>query len=106
MNFYEDDTKLNYGETSTSGNNPQSNEMGGIIQVTSTILQEAEVTKDESVTYQGIPKNDITILGYIVDYKELDSRIKMTLFDSTGTIEVNFFNKINNQDSSDINKFY
>ena len=92
MNFYKDHTKLNHRETSTSEKNPSSYERGGIIQVTSTILQEAEVTKDESVTYQGISKNDITKEGYIEDYKELESRIKMTLFDYTGTIEVNFFN--------------
>lgn len=106
MNFYEDDTKPNYGETSTSGKNPQNHERGGIIPVTSTILQEAEVTKEETVTYQGIPINDITIVGYIIDYKELESRIKMTLFDYTGSIEVNFLNKINNQDSIGLNKFY
>ena len=36
-------------------------------------------------------------MGYIIDYKELESRIKMTIFDYTGTIEINFFNKINNK---------
>ena len=75
--------------------------------MTSNILKEAEVTKDETVTYQGIPISDITIVGYIIDYKELESRIKMTLFDYTGTIEVNFFNKMNNQeDTIGLNKFY
>ena len=107
MNYYEEDNKPNYAESSTNGKNPQNRERGGIIPVTSTILKEAEVTKDETVTYQGIQISDITIVGYIIDYKELESRIKMTLFDYTGTIEVNFFNKMNNQeDTIGLNKFY
>ena len=107
MNYYEDDNKPNYAESSTSGKNLQNRERAGIIPVTSNILKEAEVTKDETVTYQGIPISDITIVGYIIDYKELESRIKMTLFDYTGTIEVNFFNKMNNQeDTIGLNKFY
>ena len=107
MNYYEEDNKPNYAESSTNGKNLQNRERSRIIPVTSTILKEAEVTKDETVTYQGIQISDITIVGYIIDYKELESRIKMTLFDYTGTIEVNFFNKMNNQeDTIGLNKFY
>ena len=106
MNYYEDDQRQNYPDLSHSGKTLQTRERGGIIPVTSVILGEAEVTKDESVSYQGIPISDITIVGYVVDYKELESKIKMTLFDFTGTIEVNFFNKMNSIDTAGLNKFH
>ena len=65
MNYYEDDNKPNYAEISNSGKANQNRERSSIIPVTANILKEAEVTKDDSVTYQGIPINDITIVGYI-----------------------------------------
>ena len=106
MNYYEDDSKPNYSDLSHSGKSPQVRERGGLIPVTSLILREAEVSKDESVIYQGITLSDITIAGLITDYKELESRIKLTLSDYTGSIEVNFYNKLNNQDNSGLDKIH
>ncbi len=106
MNYYEDDSRSNYPDLSHSGKGQQNRERSGIIPVTSLILNEAEVTKEDSVLYQGILLSDITIVGYVVDYKELESRIKLTLFDYTGTVEINFFNKINNIDTTGLNKFH
>ena len=87
MNYYEDEPKSNYQDLSHSGKGQQNRERSGIIPVTALILNEAEVTKEESVLYQGVPLGDITIVGYIIDYKELESKIKMTLFDYTGSVE-------------------
>ena len=106
MNYYEDESKANYPDLSHSGKGQQNRERSGIIPVTSVILNEAEVTKEESVLYQGVPLSDITIVGYIIDYKELESKIKMTLFDYTGAVEINFFNKMNNIDTIGLNKFH
>ena len=106
MNYYEDEPKSNYPDLSHSGKGQQNRERAGIIPVTSLILNEAEVTKDESVLYQGVPLNDITIVGYIVDYKELESKIKMTLFDFTGSVEIYFFNKMGGIDTIGLNKFH
>ena len=105
MNYYEDDNKPNYAEISNSGKANQNRERASIIPVTANILKEAEVTKDDSVTYQGIPINDITIVGYIIDYKELESKIKLKICDFTGSVEVYFFNKMNEQDTTGLNKF-
>lgn len=105
MNYIDED-KQNYMDISNSGKSHQGRERGGLIPVTSTILNEAEVTKDETVTYQGIILNDITAVGYIVDYKELDSKIKITLCDFTGLMEINFLTKMDNQDTSGLNKLY
>ena len=106
MNYYEDENKQTYGEISNSGKAPQNRERGGIIPVTCTILREADVTKDETVSYQGIPLYDINIVGYIIDYKELESKIKMTLFDYTGSAEVNFYIKMDDLDPTGLNKFH
>ena len=104
--MYEDDSSKKYNETSQSGKSHQNRERGGLIPVTATILKEAEVTKEETVEYQGVPISDITAIGYVVDYKELEAKVKITLFDFTGTMEINFFNKIDSQDSVGLNKFH
>ena len=104
MSFYEDDNNKNINDVSQSGKSHSIRERGGLIPVTANIIQEAEVTKEETVEYQGIPISDITAIGYIIDYKELEAKVKITLYDYTGIIEINFFNKIDNQDSVGLNK--
>jgi len=105
MQTYEDDSNKNYTEISQSAKSHQNRERGGLIPVTATILKEAEVTKEETVEYQGCPISDITAIGYVVDYKELETKVKVAIFDFTGIIEVNFFNRIENQDSVGLSKF-
>ena len=104
MSVYEDENIKNSNDISQSGKSHSIRERGGLIPVTATILNEAEVTKEETVEYQGIPISDIMAIGYIFDYKELEAKVKITIFDYTGFIEINFFNKIDNQDSSGLNK--
>ena len=104
MTVYEDENIKNSNDISQSGKSHSIRERGGLIPVTATILNEAEVTKEETVEYQGIPISDIMAIGYIFDYKELEAKLKITIFDYTGFIEINFFNKIDNQDSSGLNK--
>ena len=106
MDVYQDESNKNYNEINQSGKSHSSRERGGLIPVTANILNEAEVTKEETVEYQGVPISDITAIGYVIDYKELEAKVKLTLYDYTGTIEVNFFNKIDNQDSVGLNKFH
>lgn len=106
MEQYEDSNNQRYNEISQSAKAHSSRERGGLIPVTSNILREAEVTKEETVEYQGVPISDITAIGYVIDYKELEAKVKVTLYDYTGTMEINFFNKIDNQDSIGLNKFH
>ena len=104
--MYEDDSAKNYNDVSQSGRSHQNRERGGLIPVTATILKEAEVTKEETVEYQGVPISDITAIGYVIDYKELEAKVKVTLYDFTGSIEINFFQKQDNQDSAGITRFH
>ena len=106
MEQYEDGNNQGYNELTQSAKTHQTRERGGLIPVTANILREAEVTKEETVEYQGVPISDITAIGYVIDYKELEAKVKVTLFDYTGTMEINFFNKIDNQDSVGLNKFH
>ena len=103
--MYEDDSNKDYNDISHSGKSQKYTEKGGLIPVTATILKEAEVTKEETVEYQGVPLSDITAIGYIIDFKELEAKIKLTIYDFTGSIEINFFNRMDNQDSAGLNKF-
>ena len=106
MSFYEDDNNKNSNGLSQSGKSHSIRERGGLIPVTANILKEAEVTKEETVEYQGIPISDITAIGYIIDYKELEAKVKITLYDYTGTMEINFFINMDHQDSVGLNKLH
>jgi len=106
MEQYEDANNQGYNEISQSAKVHSARERGGLIPVTANILNEAEVTKEETVQYQTVPISDITAIGYVIDYKEMEAKVRITLFDYTGTMEINFFNKIDNQDSVGLNKFH
>ena len=83
-----------------SGSKYQSSrERGGLIPVTANIINKAEITQDESVEYQGVTIIDITACGYVVDFKEIDNKIKITIYDYTGLLEINFYNRQDNLDS-------
>ena len=104
--MYEDESNNRYNGFSQSPKGPQSREKGGLIPVTANILKEAQVTKGESVEYQGVPICDITAIGYVVDYKELEAKVKVTIYDFTGCIEINFFNRADTQDQAGLTKFH
>ena len=104
--MYEEETTKNYNDVTQSGRSHQNREKGGLIPITAAILKEAQVTKEETVEYQGCPISDITAIGYVVDYKELEAKIKVTLFDFTGLLEVSFFNKPDNIDLYGLNIFH
>ena len=106
MDHFEEVNNQGYGELTQSAKAHSTRERGGLIPVTANILKEAEVTKEETVEYQGVPISDITAIGYVIDYKELEAKVKVTLYDYTGSMEINFFNKIDNQDSVGLNKFH
>ena len=74
-------------------------ERGGLIPVTANIIKNAEVTQDETVEFQGVSIIDITAVGYVVDYKEVENKISITLYDYTGLLNVNFFIRQDNDDS-------
>ena len=92
----------NYENQSGSKYQPQ-RERGGLIPVTANIINKAEINQDEGVEYQGVSIVDITAVGYVVDFKELDNKIKITIYDYTGLLEVNFYNK--QDDSIALDKF-
>ena len=92
----------NYENQSGSKYQPQ-RERGGLIPVTANIINKAEINQDETVEYQGVNIVDITAVGYVVDFKELDNKVKITIYDYTGLLEVNFYNK--QDDSFTLDKF-
>jgi hypothetical protein len=80
-------------------------ERGGLVPVTANIISKAEIGQDDQVEYQGVPIIDITAVGYVVDYKENDNKVKITLYDYTGLLEVNFFVRQESNESIGLDKF-
>ena len=102
--MYEDENIKNYNDISQSGKTNLSHERGGLIPITANILNESQITKEETVEYQGVPISDITTIGYIIEYKEQESKVKITLYDYTGTMDINFYNKVDNLNNAGLNK--
>lgn len=81
-------------------------ERGGLIPITAAILQKSQVTKEETIEFEGVPISDVKIAGFVTEYKELEHRVKIKVWDFTGAIEVNFFHKQEGQDNSGLSNFY
>ena len=80
-------------------------EKGGLIPITANIINMSQITPEETVEYQGIQLSDINIVGFVVDFKELENKVKILLYDYTGTVEISFFNKMDYQDNLELSKF-
>ena len=100
----------NYGSNNAYENQSgskyhSSRERSGLIPVTANIINKADVGQDEIVEYQGVCIIDITAVGYVVDLKELENRIKITIYDYTGLLEISFFNRQESLESINLDEF-
>ena len=105
MENYDSGNKYNNYENQSASKYQSSQEKGGLVPVTANIINKSEISQDDSVEYQGVNIVDITAVGYIVDFKELDNKIKVTIYDYTGLLEINFYNRQENLDSIGFDKF-
>ena len=105
--YLNDTTQTPYDDTP---NRPKSQythrERGGLIPITSHILNSATVTQDETVEYKDVQLGDIILVGYITDYKAFEARVKITIWDQTGSVDITFYNNSENQDNSGLSDFY
>ena len=81
-------------------------ERGGLIPITAHILSQATVNLEESIEYNGNLLSDICLVGYIVDYKEFEARVKVQIWDQTGVVEVTFYNKNESESNSGLAGFH
>jgi hypothetical protein len=70
---------------------PKSRDKGGLVPVTAKIINDSTVNQDEFIEYMGVTLSDISIVGYLMSYNELDTKVKITLWDHTGKVEVTFY---------------
>ena len=102
---FNDSSKHSLYESHSGTKYHSQRERGGLIPVTASIIKNAEVTQDESVEFQGINIIDITAVGYVVDFKEIENKINITLYDYTGLLDVNFYIRQDNDDNSLLDNF-
>ena len=81
-------------------------ERGGLIPITAHILSQATVNLEESIEYNGNLLSDICLVGYIVDYKQLEARVKVWIWDQTGVVEVTFYNKNESESNYGLTNFH
>ena len=68
-------------------------ERSGLIPITAKIFNNLEVKNDDTLEYKTIPVCDVVIVGYITDYNEGEIVINLKVWDGTGSINAEFFNK-------------
>lgn len=90
--------------TSTQPNN-KLRERGGLIPITAKILNESSINQEECVEYMGHYLSDISIVGYLMDFNETETKIKVKIWDQTGMCEIVFFNKNENEVHSGLINF-
>ena len=81
-------------------------ERGGLIPITAHILSQATVNLEESIEYNGNLLSDIGLVGYILDYKDIEARVKVKIWDQTGVVEVTFYNKNESESNSGLTNFH
>ena len=80
-------------------------ERGGLIPINAHILNSSSITEDETVEYKEVQLGDIIIVGYIIDYKVYEAKVKIIIWDQSGSIEITFFNGNENQEINGLNSF-
>ena len=80
-------------------------ERGGLIPITAHILSQATVNPEESIEYNGNLLSDICLVGYILDYKDIEAKVKVKIWDQTGVVEVTFYNKNESESNSGLTNF-
>ena len=80
-------------------------ERGGLIPINAHILNSSSITEDETVEYKEVQLGDIIIVGYIIDYKVYEAKVKILIWDQSGSIEITFFNGNENQEINGLNSF-
>ena len=65
----------------------------GLIPITSSIFNKAEITSQNNVEFQGIQIKVIIAVGFLVDYQEFEKKAIVTIYDYTGVLNFTFFKK-------------
>lgn len=86
-NNYSNNTNLN--NKSNYKDRPQS----GLIPITAKMLGKLNKTENTSFEFDGIPVHDVIIMGNLVDSNQEETKIKFQIFDTTGLINVTFYDR-------------
>lgn len=65
----------------------------GLVPITAKIFNSLEVKSDDTLDYKGNTVSDIVIVGFINDFKEGSIQVNLKVWDGTGVINAQFFNK-------------
>lgn len=80
-------------------------ERGGLVPVTSSIIQNAKINNQEQLEYHGVMISDVCIVGHILEYKETETRVMVKIWEQTGSVDATFYSKNENEGSSGLSNF-
>ena len=94
------------GYYNNDGHNPQkTTERGGLIPITARILDQAQINLDDAIEYNGVILSGICFVGYVEHFQENEANIQFKIWDQTGTINVTFYNKTENEGAPSLSGF-
>ncbi len=99
--FLDDDISM--GRDSASGQKVK--ERGGLIPITAKILSDCVVNQDENIEYCGNNLSDVCVVGYLKDYVESDTKVRIKIWDQSGIIDTVFYNKNESETHSGLSNF-
>jgi hypothetical protein len=89
-----------------NSSNSKIKERGGLTPITTKIFKDSIINQDEGVEYMGVNISDVSIVGYLLDYAESDTKVKVKIWDHTGTVDIVFYNKNESEIHSGLANFY
>ena len=101
---YQDDSNL-HSYPAAASQQSISSEKGGLIPITAHIFNQATINQDEAIEFKRVLLSDICIVGYITNFKRLDTRLMIELWDQTGTLSITFFYKNEEEKVNGIGNF-
>lgn len=96
---------MDYNRSSYKKNEDRQIERGGLVPVTCGIIRKATINSQEQLSYDGVQISDVSIVGRIMDFKETETRVTVKLWESSGSVEVTFYSKNENEGSSGLSNF-
>ena len=79
--------------------------MKGIIPVNANIINKATINSLDHLEFKGVTITDVSYVGHILEYKEEETKVRMKLWETSGSIDVYFYHRNESEGNSSLNNF-
>jgi len=91
-----------YQDNENQGTKMKTKNSSGVIPITAKILSEVTSKDDSSVEYRDVTLHDVIVAGNLIDIQDSDTKLLIRVWDTTGVIDITFFNRSEFDSLSDL----